>query len=79
MTHGTHAAYAKARCRCTDCKTAESAYRQQLARRARPVNIDDLPVTCWCEQGYVWVPPADVRNGQTRSCGLRACTQEVDA
>jgi hypothetical protein len=59
--------------------TAQTPAQRQaahLARKRRATGmapLTELVVTCWCEQSYVGVSPADVLNGRTGSCGAPGC------
>ena len=38
-----------------------------------PPSYDDVMSTCWCDQSFVWVKPADVLNGRTDTCYRPDC------
>jgi hypothetical protein len=77
--HGTRNGYVNLGCRGADCTAAKTEYDRYRGRsvpgmRRRRVT-DELLVTCWCEDGMVFVPKADVRRGRTASCGARGCAE----
>jgi hypothetical protein len=41
-----------------------------------PDEFGCLGVTCWCGRKVVSVPVADIRRGQTVSCGRIGCDKE---
>lgn len=72
--HGTRSRYTMG-CKCAACSDANAVY-MRAARAKRDTNLvsfNDLAVNCWCEATIVHVPPAELKAGRTRSCGLRHC------
>jgi hypothetical protein len=78
--HGTATRY-RYGCRCDLCRdanaTRQRGYRQGASPGTDIVNIDDLLTQCWCQNDYVYVPPSDIRELRTRSCGATGCQQEA--
>lgn len=81
MKHGTVDGYTNHRCRCADCRRAQTDYNRQrrAARRSphswhrRPVRSDELAVLCWCQLEIVSVPRTEVLACRTASCGMPNC------
>lgn len=46
-----------------------------------PVRVDPaaLKVTCWCQGNVILATSAEIRRGETRSCGRSYCTAPEDA
>lgn len=76
--HGTHNGYQNLGCRGPDCTAAKMAYERQRGAEGHHEG-DRLLVTCWCEDGMVFVRAADVRAGRTGSCGKSSCRATVAA
>lgn len=61
-------------CRCADCQAAHrDANRRHRRSWQRVVEIDSLPVECWCQTDIVLVSRTDVLAGRTNPCGRRGC------